>query len=87
MQVGSLVECIYGFAKRSVFPHEIQPIIGQIYTVRSFYTMKGKRYMRVVEIINKPDRYSDGLKECGFSIGAFHEIQPPMDVSALFKDI
>lgn len=84
MQVGSLVKCIGKFlgeaGQHGLF---IPPVYGNDYVVRSIeFSESDHAYIRVEEIINKPQIWPDGsYSEAQFDIDGFVEILPPMDIS------
>jgi hypothetical protein len=79
MKVGSLVECIQGFADHEL-NGEIAPILGNIYTVREIVEIGGNTGLKFEEIVNSPKLYKEGKFECAFVIDRFREIQSPMDI-------
>jgi hypothetical protein len=79
MQIGSLVECIEDLQKYAT-KGETTPIKGNIYTVREIFECDEYVAIRLEEIINTPQLYNCGFMECGFWIGKFRELQPPMDI-------
>lgn len=93
MKVGSLVECVYSSRKDGCISSTqlnmidagyTSPIVGGIYTVRGF--TENYKGIFLEEIINPPIMTYRGIREVGFTISAFREVQPPMDLTELLEE-
>lgn len=67
-RVGQPVVCIKGV---SGYGTEIVPPVGGVYTIREFGSFGG---IRLVEIINTPMRYIEGMVECTFDVESFRPV-------------
>lgn len=88
MKVGSLVECVKRGEPNMKIDElgNIMPTVNEIYTVRSFLTHKGRRGIRLEEIINKEHQYDGYYGEVAFGESNFREIQQPMDLSEMLEE-
>lgn len=92
MKIGSLVKCIYQIKdgaisftqQRMIDAGYVSPKFGEIYAVRGFTPSNGGLYLE--ELVNPPLETVCGYMEVGFSIRAFREVQPPMDLSELLQE-
>lgn len=58
-------------------PIEITPDFNVVYTVREITTdIRGFMGIRLVEIVNKPMLYIDGLMEASFAVDCFQPVLP-----------
>lgn len=64
-RIGQKVVCIVGPAGWQTID-ENQPVHGQVYTVRETRLGKAGQYIRLVEIVNSPGHYAEGIEECFF---------------------
>ncbi len=74
LEPGMKVECIMDLRPRAI-NNEAVPVVGSIYTVREVEEFRGQPALRLVEIVNKNDRYIEGLMECLFWAGAFRPVK------------
>jgi len=73
-KIGEKVVCIGNFEKR---PNEIDPIKGEIYTIREIIQNRpndGKTGLKFEEIINLPQKYNEGFSECNFLSDKFRKL-------------
>ena len=72
--VGQKVQCIHTFDKR---PGEKDPVKGKVYTVRTveFSETIDCHAIRLVEVVNQPRMYSEGLLEARFNAKRFIPLQ------------
>lgn len=84
-QPGRLVVCIDGarHTDRPDVPGEIMPTKGIIYTVRDV-TKYARVGIRLVELVNEPRRYAEGVLEVSFGLNRFRPVNTQI-IDALLK--
>lgn len=100
MKVGSLVECIIGYTScKAKFPNVNVPLKGNHYHVRGFisptheeinyFGLTSSVYIYLDEIKNTAvkDNFSNIVREPGFQIRSFREIQLPDSLEAEIKEM
>lgn len=77
--VGQKVVCVDECPPEYRLQHEdiVFPVKGAVYTIRDTMFEGGKAWVRLVEIVNKPQQYDDGWDECDFWAGHFRPAVQP----------
>lgn len=69
---------------------EVVPVVGTVYTVRDVELGKGHRdrvFIRLVEIVNAPQLYDGGVRECSFDALGFRPLRNRSTDITLFKEL
>jgi hypothetical protein len=72
--VGQKVVCVRK-PDRIIFSWEMQPKLGEVYTIRDIILRNNGVGIRVVEIVNHPAMYLEGRHECMFWVKRFRPVQ------------
>jgi hypothetical protein len=76
--VGQKVVCVRRFTR--VPDEEVIPVLGSVYTVRSLdHDERDGLALRLVEIVNKPRFYVEGVCECNFRASHFRPAVQPRE--------
>lgn len=86
MKIGSIVECVdnnlrEGYDYRNV----IKPMLKTPYTVRYIGIHEGEPYIILEEIHNPSGYYLGHLKEFGYKMNRFRELQLPDDIQEIIN--